>query len=204
MSVQLDYQRPSAQTLMIESAPPPFYKTLKSHHAGTMNALDFPDLGGVKRQSEFSHGLPYPSDRWSMPLTSEADFRHKEAARAASRPPETPLYSKQALPGLRRKRNPNAKRINKAVRSNSEFKGLLHLEHVGPEPDEDGPPPYAAQLVQAAVLRKMKEVRVKNPYAISQGCFVQLQGIPHKWLQRGYQEWTEAPPDLLNRLPPEN
>ena len=61
MSVQMDYQRPSAQTLMIESAPPPFYKTLKSHHAGTMNALDFPDLGGVKRLAANAAGSPVSS-----------------------------------------------------------------------------------------------------------------------------------------------
>ena len=60
---------------------------------------------------------------------------------------------------------------------------------------------YAQVLVQAAVLRRMKEVRRRVPKKLQQGCFVQLHGVPDRWFEKGYREWTDAPRDLLARLP---
>ena len=194
------YQRQGS--LAVSAVAPPLGSSQRSPHAGLRNPLEMPDLGAMKRQDEFSHTKTFPNDPWSMPLTMEAIGRGQTARRAAGRKPETPIYAKRSLPRLARSFSQASARANKAVRSQAEFKGLLRLDYVGPEPDDDGPPPYAAQLVQAAILRKMKEVRKKNPHAVSQGCFIQLQGVPTKWLQRGYHEWTDAPPDLLSKLPP--
>jgi len=191
------------QSLRVEAVPAPFeVKYRSTHAAGTFGTLDFPRFDEEQRPDEFAHDRSYPGDPWSRPLTSESHQRNLRSREEARRPPPRPLYAKRSLPNLKRTPHYNSNRINKAVRSDSQFKGLLHLQHVGPEPDENGPPPYAAELVQAAVLRKMAEVRKKNPHAVAQGCFIQLQGIPTRWLQRGYHKWTDAPADLLKRLPP--
>ena len=84
------------------------------------------------------------------------------------------IYAKRSLPRLARSFSQTNARANKAVRSQAEFKGLLRLDYVGPEPDDDGPPPYAAQLVQAAILRKMKEEGVEIDNVISPDKRMQL------------------------------
>lgn len=198
------YQSPEFGTSQQQSlhAENSFNFSVRGHAAGSASALDFPAFRGERRPEEFAHDRSGTADRWSRPLTAESHVRTLKSREEARRPPPRPLYSKRSLPNLKRTPTHNSNRINKAVRSDSEFKGLLHLEHTGPEPDENGPPAYAAELVQAAVLRKMAEVRKKNPHASAQGCFIQLQGIPTRWLQRGYHKWADPPADLLKRLPP--
>ena len=138
-------QRASQSSLMIESVSAPFGMPGR-FTAGADRLLDYPDLGGDKRPLQYSHRRPYPSDRWSTPLTSESDKRNKSLRQEAKKPPAQPLYSKRSIPNVKRTPNQNSKRINKAVRSDAQFKGLLHLEHVGEEPDEkdlqeNGQPP---------------------------------------------------------------
>ena len=53
-----------------------------------------------------------------------------------------------------------------------------------------------------ATLRKMRELRSRDSRALQKGVFVQLSGVPHSWLQRGYREWTHLDSRLLDSLQP--
>ena len=155
----------------------------------------------------------YPYDEeWRNAIMTTSSWRPATTIR---RSPATGLHQLERKAGRmleRSRRNqrtprkdafiPNRKELrwpDNATRFNPLF---VKHEWVGPNPNEQGPPPYAADIVRMATLRKMRELRSRDSRALQKGVFVQLRGVPHSWLQKGYREWTHLDSNLLDSLQP--
>ena len=163
------------------------------------------------KDTRMTHVENYPYDEeWRSNIMTAESWRPATTIR---RSPATGLHQLEiragkALEGARRGEGPRRKDTFVPNKRELGWKGtkfnplFVKYDWVGPTPSEQGAPTHASGLIRMATLRKMRELRARDPRALRHGIFVQLHNVPPRWLEKGYRAWSDVDAGLLDRLTP--